>query len=175
MTGSIFSALTLLPFAATLAFLGGEVASPSRTTPGGCRSAEDAAQLHYEQLGYPINGRQGVSVRIAETDLNNDGRKDALIHVESPDTCGTAGCDLLIASSDDTGTWTIVSMVSGTWLPVGVMPETSNGWRDIRVSVGPDAVHSHRRLRFDGRYLPEFNLITLAPVVADDDGDILLR
>jgi hypothetical protein len=68
-----------------------------------------------------------------------------------------------------------MSTVAGTWLPIGVLPETSNGWRDVRVSVGPDAVHPHRRLRFDGRYSPDLNVINLAPVVAENEGDILLR
>ncbi len=175
MMGQIFSTLALLPLAATLAFFGAEEIAPSPIADERSRSAVDAARNHYERLGFVIFGQQDASVRIAETDLNNDGEMDALIHVESPDTCGTAGCDLLIASSDSAGNWTVITAVNGTWLPIGILPETSNGWRDIRVSIGPVEAQAHRRLRFNGRYSPEFNLVNLAPTIAGNEGDILLR
>lgn len=175
MAAPAFLALTLLPLVATSAFFGAEESSRSQIAPERSGSAADAARHYYERLGFSIVGQQGASVRIVEIDLNNDGEEDALIHVESLDTCGTAGCDLLIASSDRDGIWTVINVVSGTWLPIGILPETSNGWRDISVSIGPDVARAQRRLRFVGRYSPEFNLVNLAPVVADNEGDILLR
>ncbi len=96
-----------------------------------------------------------TATRVAWTDLNGDGRDDALVYLTNADWCGSGGCTVLVyeqldgIDADEFGRFRVaaeISLVSG---PVTVV-DGPGYWRDLVVQGdgGP------RRLRFDGETYP---------------------
>ncbi|PAP75525.1 hypothetical protein [Rubrivirga marina] len=96
-----------------------------------------------------------TSTRVAWTDLNGDGRDDALVYLTGADWCGSSGCTVLVfeqldgIDADEFGRFRAaaeISLVSG---PVTVV-EGRGYWRDLVV----DSDAGPRRLQFDGETYP---------------------
>jgi hypothetical protein len=102
--------------------------------------------------------RQSLNVstyKRADADLNGDGRAEAFIYVTDRDRCGSGGCDLFLVSPAANG-FSVVLRSTITQLPVSVLETSSNGWRDVGITVygGGIAQPYMARLQFDGRSYP---------------------
>jgi hypothetical protein len=86
----------------------------------------------------------------ALADLNNDGKKDAIVLMTGKQWCGTAGCNMLIFQGADDA-FTFVSGSTIVITPIRVAQESNNGWRTVIVyarGVG-DVL-----MQFDGKRYP---------------------
>jgi hypothetical protein len=87
-------------------------------------------------------GKRDTAVRFL--DLNGDGRPEALVIINSPDTCGARGCtafalDLRGAEARSIGDFTAQTL--------DALPTMTNGWRDL-------SLNGHRVTFHGGRYNP---------------------
>lgn len=87
--------------------------------------------------------------RFALTDLDGDGRDDAIVLLDSAEWCGSGGCTMLLLRGTADG-FRLVSRATVTRPPVRVLDERRHGWRTLVVHSGRE----ERRLRFDGRHYP---------------------
>jgi hypothetical protein len=88
--------------------------------------------------------------RYALTDLDGDGRVDAVVLLSGSSWCGSGGCNMLVFRGRRDG----FTFVSGSTLanpPIRVSPEKAHGWRTLIVySKGKGDV----LMRFDGKRYP---------------------
>lgn len=90
----------------------------------------------------------------ASVDLNGDGSDEVLAYVMGPMVCGSGGCNLYVLSREGES-WRVVTRTSVTQTPVGVLTTSTNGWRDLAVSVGGGGAEAGWvRLTYDGRTYP---------------------
>ena len=75
-----------------------------------------------------------VLYRSAEIDLNGDGSPEILAYVGGPMLCGTGGCNLVVLERAQDGLRQ-VGDISVAQLPVGVFSTSTEGWRDLAVSI----------------------------------------
>lgn len=94
----------------------------------------------------------------APIDLNGDGSDEVLAYVMGPMVCGSGGCNLYVLAreGEDGGEgWRVVTRTSVTQTPVGVLTTSTNGWRDLAVSIGGGGAQAGWvRLTYDGRTYP---------------------
>jgi hypothetical protein len=112
-------------------------------------------------------------LKVHTTDLNQDGRSDALVLLGSPNWCGTGGCTLLVfegmenqdplpGEPDDT--YTLVSRISLVQEPLIISDTATNGWQDLILEVsGGGATPGQVVLTFDGSTYPT-NPSVLSPL-----------
>lgn len=87
-------------------------------------------------------------------DLNDDGRKEALVLLSGSYWCGTGGCRLLILAPTRGG-WRFVTKTTITREPVRLLPSRHHGWNDLVVRVGGGGLATgNALLRFDGHRYP---------------------
>ena len=72
---------------------------------------------------------------IAFSDLNDDHRQEALVHLAGSSHCGSGGCTTLILTYTTEG-WVRVGRLTVSRLPIYRLPEHHGGWYDLGVSVG---------------------------------------
>ena len=72
---------------------------------------------------------------IAFSDLNDDHRQEALVHLAGSNHCGSGGCTTLILTYTTEG-WVRIGRMSVSRLPIYRLPEHRGGWYDLGVSVG---------------------------------------
>lgn len=90
----------------------------------------------------------------ASVDLNGDGTDEVLAYVMGPMVCGSGGCNLYVLAREGEG-WRVVTRTSVTQTPVGVLTSSTNGWRDLAVSIGGGGAQAGWvRLTYDGRTYP---------------------
>ena len=68
------------------------------------------------------------------TDLNGDGKPDAIVILRSQSWCGMAGCPLLIFKGEEDG-FTFISESGITFAPIRISPEKVRGWKTLIVRV----------------------------------------
>lgn len=92
----------------------------------------------------------------AFVDLNDDGLNEAIVYVRAQGTCGSGGCRTLILRWNG-NSWSIVTDVSITKLPIRVLATKSHGWKDISVVVqGGGIMQPYESvLRFNGTTYPD--------------------
>ena len=94
----------------------------------------------------------------ASVDLNGDGTDEVLAYVMGPMVCGSGGCNLYVLAPDGGNGgegWRVVTRTSVTRTPVGVLTTSTNGWRDLAVSIGGGGADAGWvRLTYDGRTYP---------------------
>lgn len=109
-----------------------------------------------------VHDQRLTRYRSALTDLNGDGRPEALVYAiasadgdGAADLCGSGGCDLYVLALTPSG-YRVISDISITRPPVRVLPSRSRGWQDLSVYVaGGGILPGHDvRLRFDGNSYP---------------------
>ncbi len=85
-------------------------------------------------------------------DLNDDGKKEVVIHVVSQSLCGTGGCPTLILAPHQSS-FTIVSRISITRPPIRLLNTKSHGWHDLAVRVAGGGIQPgyEAALPFDGK------------------------
>jgi len=69
-----------------------------------------------------------------EADLDGDGAPEVLVYVGGPSMCGSGGCNLVVLQRTGQG-FDRLGDLSVAQLPVGVFETSTNGWRDLAVSV----------------------------------------
>ena len=113
--------------------------------------------------------------RLASADLNGDGNVEFLLYATNWVWCGSGGCTLFIVAHGDRG-YRLVSRTTIVRLPVRLLPNIHNGWRDLGVIVrgGGIARAYEARLPFDGRKYAENPSMPPAEKLAGDRGMILI-
>jgi len=107
-------------------------------------------------------------------DLNGDGRKEAIVLIQSTDWCGTGGCQMYLLMPEGAG-YRVVSVHTIVNMPVLLLETRTKGWRDIAVRSRFDAFTSHMaRLRFDGDGYPSNPSVPPAVEIRNPKGRILL-
>jgi hypothetical protein len=84
-------------------------------------------------------------------DLNDDGKKEVIVHVISQSVCGTGGCPTLVLAPQ-LSSFRVVSRISITRPPIRVLNTKSHGWHDLAVWVAGGGIQPgyEAALRFDG-------------------------
>lgn len=84
-------------------------------------------------------------------DLNDDGKKEVIVHVISQSLCGTGGCPTLVLVPKQSS-FSIVSRISITRPPIRVLKTQSHGWHDLAVWVSGGGIQPgyEADLPFDG-------------------------
>src|SRR5436305_769943 len=94
----------------------------------------------------------------AYTDLNGDGRKEAVVYLIGPHTCGSGGCHTVIFSPQEKGKgYRLVTVIELTRPPIVAAKSKTKGWRDLIVFVqGGGILEGYNMLLpFDGASYPE--------------------
>ncbi|MPY24468.1 hypothetical protein [Shewanella sp. YLB-07] len=82
-------------------------------------------------------------------DLNGDGIDEAVVHLVSPDACGTGGCNMYVYQWDKLSLrYQLISKTVGTSQPIYAASTKTNGWNDLIA------------LRSGGGYPPSFMLLS---------------
>jgi WD40 repeat protein len=71
-----------------------------------------------------------VKYAYGKSDLNGDGKPEALVYVYGPMICGSGGCSILIASPTGAG-YKIVGSTNLVSTPIIVTDQTTRGWRNL--------------------------------------------
>jgi len=120
--------------------------SPPSTTAG------DGALERWLRAEYADAGP--VSYQSSEFDLDGDGAPEVLVYASGPRLCGSGGCRLLVLARTEAG-FAAVARTTVTRLPVGVLDTSTEGWRDLWVTVSGGGLPAGRRkLAFDGSAYP---------------------
>lgn len=115
---------------------GAEAAPPPESAQQPRLSPELAGWVReeYGEYGTP-------SYRFGEVDLDGDGNAETLIYIGGPGLCGTGGCTLAVFQHTGQGP-DLIGRISVARLPVGVFSSSTNGWRDLAVTVGGGGLES---------------------------------
>ena len=91
----------------------------------------------------------------SSTDLNGDGKLEAVALVLGREACGSGGCTAFVLT--DTGSkYRLMARITTVSAPIGVSIRRSTGWRDLIVKVaGGGAEAGSRVLRYDGKNYPD--------------------
>lgn len=137
-----------------------EAAAPTTAASGPPEGLEAALRAQLPTAG-------DVNYAFAPVDLDADGDDEVLAYVMGPMVCGSGGCDLYVFAWEG-DYWRMVSDLSVTQTPVGVLETSTNGWRDLAVSVGGGGMDAGWvKVVYDGRgYAPN---PTVAPAEPLDD------
>ncbi len=104
----------------------------------------------------------------ARADLNGDGAMELLVYPYGPGICGTGGCNLIVLTPDGDG-FHKAGDTSVVRTPVRLLTSSTNGWRDLSVSIGGGGIESGQvKLTFDGKAYPRNP--TVLPADARVDG-----
>ena len=111
-----------------------------------------AVNSYLEELGVNLDTEQ--TYKTEYIDLNNDGIKDALILMNTPDWCGTGGCSLFVFQGGEEK-FEFLSSSSLIQQPFTISENQTNGWRNLIVEVrGGGATPQTVVLKFDGEIYP---------------------
>ena len=124
-------------------------------TPATPPAAAKAAPAGLETALRGLHADDGaLTYAHAAVDLNGDGTYEVLAYIMGPMVCGSGGCNLYVLAQEGEG-WRVVTRTSVTRTPVGVLTASTNGWRDLAVSIGGGGAEAGWvRLTYDGRTYP---------------------
>jgi hypothetical protein len=92
---------------------------------------------------------------IAFFDLNADGEEEAIVYVVGSMWCGSGGCNALVLTPNG-ASFDVVMDASVTRTPLGVLDTSSNGWRDLFVSIAGGGIAAGTvAMKFDGKSYPD--------------------
>lgn len=112
----------------------------------------EALNSYLQELG--VKSETEPTYKTEYIDLNNDGIKDALVLMDTPDWCGSGGCSLFIFQGGE-NKFEFLSSASLIQNPFTVSETQTNGWRDLVVEVrGGGAKPQTVALKFDGKVYP---------------------
>ncbi|MBJ7447022.1 MAG: hypothetical protein JHC81_05760 [Brevundimonas sp.] len=160
--------VSLLPMLALALAACGQPETPEPATPVAPAATAPAATLPAASQAAPagleaalrgLHADDGaLTYAHASVDLNGDGSDEVLAYVMGPMVCGSGGCNLYVLAQEgqDGGEgWRVVTRTSVTQTPVGVLTTSTNGWRDLAVSIGGGGGQAGWvRLTYDGRTYP---------------------
>ena len=129
-----------------------------------------------------VRHRRLTRYKVALADLDNDRRPEALIYaMDSGDgtggsLCGSGGCELYVLSLK-ARSYRVITAISLTRPPIGVLPTMTHGWHDlaVRVAGGGIVPGYEARLRFNGRTYPENPTVSPATRLARGFGKVVIR
>lgn len=110
------------------------LALASALIAAGCASGAPAGTRNLGEAVATQGGAPRAPFRQALTDLNGDGVQDAVVLVESGDSCTAEGCPLLVFRGGRDG-YNLVSRTTPVKLPVSVATTRTNGWADLIVTT----------------------------------------
>jgi hypothetical protein len=88
-------------------------------------------------------------------DLNGDSTQDAIVVFSSSYWCGTGGCTMLVFEGKKDQTFRLVSESSLVRPPITVAETSTNGWRDLILTVSGGGMPAKTvSLKFDGKQYP---------------------
>jgi hypothetical protein len=131
------------------------IVTPTKAEPSSQRKGSD------KELLVAIRGLElGTDFRYfsAYTDLNGDGRKEVIVFLIGPHTCGSGGCPTVIFSPQRKGKgYRLVTYIELTRPPIVAAKSKTKGWRDLIVFVqGGGILEGYNMLLpFDGASYPE--------------------
>lgn len=97
---------------------------------------------------YPDTGT--VLYRYGKADLDGVGDEEYLVYVGGPMMCGSGGCNLLVLKTAE-DSFTKIGSLTVSQLPVGVLSTSTNGMKDLGVSVyGGGQEPGIMKVPFDG-------------------------
>jgi hypothetical protein len=132
----------------------------------------DTALENWIEANYGKSGKVGYLS--SEFDLDDDGTPEELVYIGGPNLCGTGGCSLAVLKRDD-DVFTPVTVTSVTRLPLGVLNTSTNGWRDLWVTIGGGGEMNNRRvLRFNGTTYPTNPTVPPAETLTALDSQVLI-
>jgi hypothetical protein len=110
-----------------------------------------------------------------EADLNDDGRAEVFLYVRDGESCGSGGCTLYVLSPEDRG-YRLVLRAALVQLPVMLLPTSTEGWRDIGVTVFGGGVTEPyiARLRYEGGRYPANPTLPPARRLGRATGEVLI-
>lgn len=134
------------------------VAQPATTAAATLATPPTTSQAAPAGLEAALRGQHaddgGLTYASASVDLNGDGTDEILAYVMGPMVCGSGGCNIYVLAREGEG-WRVVTRTSVTQTPVGVLTTSTNGWRDLAVSIGGGGAEAGWvRLTYDGRTYP---------------------
>ena len=100
----------------------------------GCASGASVGTRNLDQAVATQGGAPRSPFRQALTDLNGDGVQDAVVLVQSGDSCTTEGCPLLVFRGSREG-YNLVSRTVPVQGPVAIATTRTNGWADLIVTT----------------------------------------
>lgn len=110
-----------------------------------------------------------------EADLNADGRAEVFIYVRDAESCGSGGCNLYVLSPEERG-YRLVLRATLVHLPVMLLPTSTEGWRDIGVTVAGGGIAEPyvARLRYEGGHYPSNPTVPPARRLGRVSGEVLI-
>ena len=73
--------------------------------------------------------------QFALADLNGDDQNDAVVLLTGSDWCGSGGCTLVTLKGGEFS-FSVLGSTTLVHPPIGVLPDKSQGWRTLTVTVG---------------------------------------
>ena len=133
---------------------------------------DEASVISYlhESLGADLKA-DGTRVYLGFTDLDADGKDEAIAYVTGPYWCGSGGCNAHILTPDG-DSWREVGNTTVSSLPIGVLDSQSNGWKDLAISFAGGGIPAGiGQMQFDGAKYPR-NPTTVPE--AEDIGTVVI-
>lgn len=125
--------------------------------PVSTNDPDDAAlTLAIQQFVQSTDAPAATGFDYVRYDLNDDGRRDALVYLKSPYGywCGTHGCALLIFRAHDEH-FTLINAVQPVRTPVHISVLKTKGWKNLVVRVSGRADKAKDvAMQFDGQRYP---------------------
>ncbi len=89
------------------------------------------------------------------TDLNDDGKKEAIVYLVGRWWCGSGGCPTLILRAEGASFRRVASILA-TRPPIRVLEETSHGWHNLGAWVEGGGMYMpyEEEIRFNGTTYP---------------------
>lgn len=106
------------------------VTEPRTTVPDG-KPLVDA--IRKDLAPHDVDEKAGFIT--AWSDLNGDGKDEALVYLVDPGTCGSGGCNLYVLTDGGDGSWAVESHMTITHPPIYRLPRGKDGWAELGVTV----------------------------------------
>jgi hypothetical protein len=121
------------------------------------QSASDNLKSALQNFLRTRSSTQDETTRYFEAfiDLDDDGQKEAVVHVVGRPWCSSVGCTTLVLQPQGS-TYRVVTRITATRLPIRILAEKSYEWRSLAVSVGGGGIPegAEVELPFDGVSYP---------------------
>lgn len=114
-------------------------------------AAENAPRQLTAQLQRDLEADPSTRITMVWSDLNADGRDEALVFVEGGGWCGSGGCRLMVYEQQGSA-FVRRGHIRTSRRPIGLASSSSSGWRDLVVwsSGGGDLYGRLSIVPFDG-------------------------
>ncbi|MBI3895052.1 MAG: hypothetical protein HY313_03885 [Acidobacteria bacterium] len=109
-------------------------------------------------------------------DLNDDGKKEAIVHLVGTPMCGSGGCTTLVLKPEGEG-FKIVGDIVAASAPIRVLQKSSHGWRSLSATAGGGGKPFYEaEFPFDGKAYPESpNIPPARPLdEKEDSGNVVI-